>query len=141
VKILFIEDNYYASAFEMTLRDNGYNVYRAKNMFEASEAVLSGEIFDAAIIDLAMDKRDLPPELRECAVNQYAGWVFYQHVLRTVMGKDVIILSGYIKEFAEITAPEEYAGITFINKGDMNAIKKVFDALEEIEERIEEQQT
>jgi hypothetical protein len=80
-----------------------------------------------------MDKRHLPEKLKNGARTEYAGWVFYKHVLRykSPLDKNTIILSAHTNDFMTKTPSEEYDGLQLITKGQ-NTLDAVLEALKEI---------
>ena len=82
LKILFVEDNFFAGKACDWLKRHGYDVYLAKNISEAEDLLEDEGGFNVAIVDLEMDKRYLPENLQKCADSTLTGWVFYKNILR-----------------------------------------------------------
>jgi len=136
MKVIFLEDNYFAAKTKTFLEQNGYEVYHAKDISEARELIDSGEKFDAAIFDLDMDKRYLPPELR--AETGEAGWIYYKHVLSRIepLGKNAVIFSAILDQYKKATPKDEYNHLILVNKNDTDRLEQLKNALEIIRGRL-----
>jgi len=135
MNILLVEDNYHASKIQNSFINSVYNLERAKTIREAVRSLESGKPYQAAIVDLDLDREylfaHLSEEIMEAEAEQYGGWVFYRHILRNYppLDKNTIILSALIRQFIDYTDSEQYEGMYLINKSDMNCESKVFKAL------------
>ena len=131
--ILFVEDSYDAGLLSSPLKKKGHEVFRATNVAEAIDALDDEENahFDAAIVDLDMNKYYLPPELHNEAENQYAGWVFYLHYLKThpVLKNHTLILSALLFNFP---LSDRDVDVKYIDKRDNDYIDQVIDWLNEM---------
>jgi len=130
MKILFLEDNVSTGKLGEWLINGGYQVDRAQNFIDACDYLESGKQYNAAIVDLDMHRGFLPPDLISVDKENYPGWVFYEHVLRTIepLSKRTIILSALVFTFKE-NLPKGYNGECLISKQDPTFHKKVIEQL------------
>ena len=131
MRILHIEDRSDAAKYANVLKIENHEVYHAKDLLDADRLLQSDINFDAAIIDLDLDKRLLPPQLQQYASAQHAGWIYYQHVLKCIppLDKNTIILSGYIASLKTTITVDESEHVKFVDKKATDAISKVIEAL------------
>jgi CheY-like chemotaxis protein len=130
MKVLLLEDGLHVAALKHWLEERGYEVDRAADVIEAEKLLELDERYDAAIIDLDMEKRYLSPPLRELAKGQYTGWVFYEHFIRDyfIPHERVIILSALIPDFIK-NKPEGYRGEHLITKGTPDFLQQILAQL------------
>ena len=136
--VLFLEDHYDAAKLAVFLKDHGYSVDRAQNIIDAEDFLDTGKNYKAAIVDLDMSKHYLASELKDYAKNQFAGWVFYQHVLRKYppLDENTIIVSALLPTFKNNPPDEHYDDVYLIDKRDHDYLDQVLAKLEEIKQRL-----
>ena len=131
MKVLFIEDNYFASKLSEWIKDYGFTILSAENLLDAEKLLETQGPFDAAIVDLDLDKRYLPRELQQYARTEYAGWVYYKHVLRKIppLDRNAIIVSAFLPYFKASLPGDEYDSLILIDKADSQYHKQVLNSL------------
>jgi len=131
MKILFIEDHFIAANLAGYLEAHGLTVFSVSDLFQADILLEEKGPFDAAIVDLVLDIRDLPLELHAEAERQYAGWIYYKHILSKIppLDKNTVICSAFTKIFREMLSENEKEKIFFIDKGDSDYHVQVLNAL------------
>jgi len=137
VKVLLIEDNYFAASLSEYLKDHGINAHRAQNLIEAEGLLENEGSFDAAIVDLDMNKFEVPLSLLDHTRARFVGWVYYQHVLRQIppLSKNTIILSALLYEFRMSTPKQDYEHLALVDKGDSDCLKQVRKELNRFNEK------
>lgn len=133
--ILFIDDDSLAFDFVHQLLKAKNRVMVATNLADAEDLLIDAPgiaAFDVILLDLDMDSRLLPEELRE--KNMMAGWVFYEHFVKKLEGfkNKVIFISGYISRLRDEVEPELLSNLYIINKLDSNKDKTLLNIFEEI---------
>ena len=139
MRVLFIEDHVFAAKLKDWLNDHGYDVHRAENLLEANELLETIGNFDAAIVDLDLDKNFLSLELHKEAFDQYGGWMYYRHTLCKIppLDTNTIILSALINDFVKTVPKEELTELILVDKRDSEFHQRVLEALQILKEKQE----
>jgi len=132
MKALFIEDHVLAAKLSKFLEKHGFVIHRARDLLEADYLLETLGPFDAAIVDLDLDKRFLPDSLQQEAETQHAGWLYYVHTLRNIppLDKNTIIVSALVSDFKKTISREAFTDLIMIDKTDDDYHLQVKAALE-----------
>lgn len=137
MKVLYLEDRGDVARWSVKQPGSGIDFFWAQDFIEADELLEKEGPFDAAIVDLGMDKKDLPPQLRKESGNQLGGWVYYDKILRMIppLDKNTIFLSALLEEFTGSIPEDKIGELVLVDKGDADAMSKVLTALRQFDSK------
>ena len=90
---------------------------------------------DFILLDLTMNRRDLPKELREEASEIPAGWVFYDKILKVknpILYKRTIFYTAYWESLKQLVDIDTYNSLNILPKNSDNLVTKAIEMMNSI---------
>ncbi len=137
MRILFIDDNVYASELSKALW--GHRVDVVNNLSDAKYRITEdpgAAAYGVAILDLDMPIIDLPKEYQREAIEhgRLAGWTFYQFILSKYpeLQKHTILFTAFERQLKELIGKDEFEKLCILDKKSERLIATANRLIKEI---------